>query len=222
MASHRWLAMIAPMLAGFVAAIALETSAGLLLYTADGFLPALTIILTVEVGALGLGIWCTPSASGSVSVEQLRVRWLFSLVVFALAAALAAGLSFMPDLAGSSVSQGVGLGFLGGLPLFSIGSLLGVMSNRDESGQALLPRVGRGSVLGAALGFFLAGSVLLPHAAPYTIYLVCLVLLSGGALFQGWVLDDGPTTVSLDEELSPLSAPAPLDEGPAPPSVDEV
>jgi len=208
MAARGRMGLIPPLLAGVVAAIALETSAGLLLYTANGFLPALTIILTVEVGALALGVWGVPSAAGSVSLEQLRFRWLACLVVFALAAALAAGLSYMPDLAGSALGQGVGLGFLGGLPLFSIGSLLGAMSSRDALGQSLLPKVGPPSVLGAALGFFLAGSVLLPHAAPYTIYLVCLVLLSGGALSQGWALDDG------------LHSP-PLDDGPHPGSGDE-
>ena len=201
MAIRGRMGLIPPMLAGFVAAIALETSAGVLLYTVDGFLPALTIILTVEVGALGLGVWGASSGIGGVSVEQLRLRWLFCLVVFALAAALAVGNTFMPELAGSGLGQGVGLGFLGGLPLFSLGSLLGAMNGPDGLGQPLLPRVGAPAILGAALGFFLAGSVLLPHAAPYTIYLVCLVLLSGGALFQGWALEDGLIPPSPDEDV---------------------
>ncbi len=131
-------------------------------------------------------------------VEQVRRRWLFCLVAFALAAALSAGFSFGGDLPGSGVGQGVGLGFLGGLPLFSIGSLLGSMGRRAERGWHPFPPVGPPAVLGAAIGFLLAGSVLLPHAAPYTLYLGCMVALSGGALLQGWVLDGYPSVEVLE------------------------
>jgi hypothetical protein len=178
----------------------METSASVLLYTAEGFLPALTIILAVEVGALGLGILGGPLVSGGGASEGLRVRWLFSLVVFALAAILAAGLSLMPSLSGSGLGQGVGLGFLGGLPLFSIGSLLGAMGGSENLRPQSARRVAVPAVFGAALGFLVSGSLLLPHAATYTIYLICLVLLSGGALLQG---------VLLDEVAEPEEAPGP-------------
>ncbi|MFH1764573.1 MAG: hypothetical protein ABIF09_10315 [Gemmatimonadota bacterium] len=197
----RVLELTPPFLAGLVAAVAMETSAGLLLYSDEGFLPALTLILTIEVGALGLGLWSGPLPVGGGVVEQVRRRWIFCLVAFALAAALSAGLSFMGDFPGSRIGQGVGLGFLGGLPLFSIGSLLGSMSRPDELGRPPFPLVGPPSALGGAIGFLLAGSVLLPHAAPYTLYLACMVALSGGALLQGWVLD-GRQSVEVLEILS--------------------
>ncbi len=192
------LGLLPPFVAGLVGAVALETSAGLLLYADEGFLPALTLILTIEMGALGLGLWSGPLPGGGGIVEQIRRRWLFCLIVFALAAALSAGLSFMGDLPGSGVGQGMGLGFLGGLPLFSVGSLLGAMSRTDEFGRRSLPRVGAPAVLGAAAGFFLAGGVFLPNVAPYTLYLICLVLLSGGALLQGWALDGRPMVEVLE------------------------
>jgi hypothetical protein len=47
-------------------------------------------------------------------------------------------------------------------------------------------------VLGGALGFLLAGTVLLPVLAPYTVFLACLAALSAGALLHGWVLDAQP------------------------------
>jgi len=185
-------------LVGVVAAVAVETSAGLLLYADEGLLPALTSILTVEVGALALGLWSSSLPLGGGVVEQIRRRWLFCLIAFALAAVLSAGLSFMGDLPGSGLGQGVGLGFLGGLPLFSIGSLLGAMSRPDDLGRPSLSLVGALSVLGAAIGFLLAGSVLLPNAAPYTLYLSCMVILSGGALLQGLVLDRRPSMEVLE------------------------
>lgn len=189
MNARRWLGLLPPMVAGMAGAIAVEASAGVLLYTADGLLPALTIILTIEVGALGLGIGGAPLPVRGGVVEQLRRRWMFSLIVFALAAGLSAGLSYLEGLSGSGIGQGIGLGFLGGLPLFSVGTVLGAMSRPDEGGRVSFHHVGASAVLGAALGFFLSGTLLLPNAAPYTLYLVCLVILSGGALLQGWVLD---------------------------------
>ena len=53
----RVLTLFPPLLAGFAAAVVVETSAGSLLYSGTGMLPALTLIITVEVGAVGLGLW---------------------------------------------------------------------------------------------------------------------------------------------------------------------
>jgi hypothetical protein len=180
-------------LAGMSGAVALETSAGLLLYTDRGLLPALTLVLTVEVGALGLGLWSGHLSLGRGAVEQVRGRWLLALVAFSLAAACSMGLGLQQGAPGTGMSLGLGLAFLGSLPLFSVGSLLGAMARRDDLDIAPVSTVGVPSVVGAALGFLLAGALLLPSAAPHTIYLACLVALSGGALLQGWVLDGRPT-----------------------------
>ncbi len=182
-----------PFLAGAAAAVALKTSAGLLLYTDQGLLPALTLVLTVEVGALGLGLWSGHISVGRGAVEQVRGRWLLALVAFSLAAAFSLGMSFQQAAASTGISQGLGLAFLGSLPLFSVGSLLGAMARTDDLELAPISTVGVPSILGAAAGFLIAGAVLLPNAAPHTIYLACLVALSGGALLQGWVLDGRPT-----------------------------
>jgi hypothetical protein len=197
-AQRRGFGFLPPFLVGLVAALVLETSAGLLLYADEGLLPALTLILTVELGALGLGLWSGSLPLGGGVVEQVRRRWLLSLFALAFAAALAAGLSFMGRLPGTAVGQGVGLGFLGALPLFFIGSLLGALSSPDEFGGRSLPTVGAPATLGAAVGFLLAGAFLLPNTAPYTLYLFCLVTLSGGALIQGWVMDGSPAVEVLE------------------------
>jgi hypothetical protein len=181
-----------------------ETSTGLLLYTENGFLPAITLILTIEMAALAFGLWGGSFPLGGGAVEQIRRGWLFSLVVFALAAALSAGMDFLGDGSGTRVSQGFGLGFLGGLPLFAIGSLLGAMGRAGQQGRSLeLPTLGAATLSGAAAGFLTAGLLLIPNAAPYSIYLFALVVLSGGALVQGWVLDGWP----LREVLEVISGP---------------
>ena len=79
--------MVPPLVVGASAAGAAEMSAGLLLYSAEGFLPALTLILTVETGAFALGLWSGSLQTQRGAVEGIRIRWLFSLVTFAVAAA---------------------------------------------------------------------------------------------------------------------------------------
>jgi hypothetical protein len=186
------------------AAVAVELSVGLLLYADEGLLPALTLILTVEIGALGLGLWTGSIPLFGGVVEQVRRRWLFCLVVFALAAAFSGVMGLLGDLPVTGLAQGLGLGFLGGLPLFSIGALLGAMRNRGEPGSGPAVVLGAPAVLGAAAGFWLAGIVLIPSVAPYSVYLFCLVLLSGGALLHGWVLDHFPVVDLLETRMGSL------------------
>ena len=185
------LELIPPLLVGASAAGAAEMSAGLLLYSAEGFLPALTLILTVETGAFALGLWSGSAPAGGGTVESLRRQWLFSLVTFAVAAVFSTGMTFLDNLLTGGLGQGLGLAFLGSLPLFALGSLLSGMA--DPSGPSPA-KVGLPSVVGVALGFLLTGAFFLPNMAPYTLYLLCLTALSGGALLHGWVLDSHPSS----------------------------
>jgi hypothetical protein len=177
---------------------AAEMSAGLLLYSTDGFLPALTLILTVETGALALGLWSGTVHFGDGVVEEVRRRWLFVMVSFALAAALSTGMTFVEELLTGGVGQGLGLAFLGSLPLFALGSLLGAMAQASGPGMLPAASIGVPSVMGVALGFLISGGLLLPNMAPYTVYLVFLTALSGGALLQGWVLEGRPSRQLLE------------------------
>jgi hypothetical protein len=190
--------MVPPLLVGASMAGAAEMSAGLLLYSTDGFLPALTLILTVETGALALGLWSGAVHLGEGVVEEVRRRWLFVMVSFALAAALSTGMTFVEELLTGGVGQGLGLAFLGSLPLFALGSLLGAMARPSGPGMLPAASVGVPAVVGVALGFLLSGWLLLPNMAPYTVYLVFLTALSGGALLQGWVLEARPTRQLLE------------------------
>ncbi len=189
----RW-AALPPFLAGAAAATAAEFSAGLLLFSEEGFLPALTLILTVETAALGLGLWTRPPALPGGEVEELRRGWLFSLVAFALASVFSAALVFPGNGSRTGIGQGLGLALLGSLPLFAVGSLLGAMGRWKGSEMAGV-EVGAPSVLGGALGFLLTGTIFLPSTAPCIAFLICLVALSGGALLHGWILDDRPVVL---------------------------
>jgi hypothetical protein len=192
------LTLFPPLLAGFAAAVAVETSAGSLLYSGTGMLPALGLIITVEVGAVGLGLWVGGEVAGGGLVEPIRRAWLFCLVAFAAGAVTSAGLTFVEGLAGTAVGQGLGLGLLGGVPAFAVGSLLGTMSRQEKGGGRPVPMVGSPAVLGASIGFLLSGGVLIPNVAPYTLFLLAVVVLSAGALIQGKVLDRWPIVTLLE------------------------
>lgn len=181
-----------PFLAGVAGATALEVSAGLLLYTDGGFLPALTLILTVDTLAFALGVWLGTGSKEGSAVEDLRWRWLFALVCFSGAALYSVGRQFLAGYAGTALSQGLGLALLGSLPLFALGSLLGAMSGMGSGPDGPPRSVGGPALAGAAAGFLLTGTVLAPGVEPVSAYLLCIVLLSGGALLQGRVLDRGP------------------------------
>jgi hypothetical protein len=190
-------------LVGVAGAAAGEVSVGFLLFADEGLLQALTLILTVEMGALGLGLWSGAATMGESQVEHIRRRWLFCVVVFAFGAAVAGGLGVARDLSSTGVGQGLGLGFLGGLPLFAVGALLGSMSHATGNTDAPNPAVGPAAVLGAAFGFLLAGTFFIPNSAPYFIFLASLILLSGGALLHGWILDGWPLVEELEAGSSP-------------------
>jgi len=202
-AGTRRLRFLPPFLTGLAAAVTLETSTGLLLYADAGLLPALTMILTVEVGSLGLGVWVGPMTTSGGIVDQVRRRWLFCLVSFAVASALSAGMTFVDGLAGTGLGQGLGLALLGSLPLFAIGALLGIMNRTDGFGARPLAPIGGPAVLGAAAGFLVTGVMLIPNAAAYTLYLLALALLSAGALSQGRLLESWVIVSTLESVTGP-------------------
>lgn len=185
-------------------AVTVEVSAGLLLYSEAGFLPALTLVLTVECAAAALGLWSGSLGAKGGTVEHVRRRWFFALVAFAIAAVLSGGRSLWAENANGALAQGAGLAFLGTLPIFALGSLLGAMARRDGPGGFPLARVGIPAVVGMASGFLLTGTVLVPYLAPYSIFLSCMVVLSAGALLQGWILDRRIAVMVRAERQTPL------------------
>ena len=56
------------------------------------------------------------------------------------------------------------------------------------------------AIAGAAIGFLLTGALFLPNMAPYTLYLLCLSALSGGAILQGWSIESQQLDESRDED----------------------
>jgi hypothetical protein len=118
--------------------------------------------------------------------ERLRRRWMLVMFSFAGGSAVSGVWSVQGGLAASATTQGLGLGLLAALPLYSCGALLGGMSAPRLS--HVRGPVGSAAAAGAALGTILAGYVLAALLLPLSIYAFCLVLLSGAAVVHGWVI----------------------------------
>lgn len=182
----RWLP---PFVVGVSAATGAEVSVGLLLYGGPGLVRSLTTVLAVEAAALGVGLWTAPAARPDL-VDTLRRRWLFCMVAFIVATLFAAFWSVVEAVGGTALGQGLGLAFLAALPLYAAGGVIGTMgavADSDREGGAR--GVGGTAALGAALGFAATGASLPQAFTPASLLMVCLVLLSGGGLVYGSVLE---------------------------------
>jgi hypothetical protein len=192
---------IPPFLLGVSLAASSELAAGLLLYTGEGMIRALSVILSILLASLGIGIWSGMQEEGPV-VPLLRKRWLFVFLAYVLAAVYAAGWGFLGEGEARGLSQGLGLAVLGALPVYAGGSLLAVMSrearNRTGHGAAPFALAALGGGAGSLLVGLFAGSRIIPPS----FLLLCLVLLSGGSFVEALGLARlGPAPV---EEGDPL------------------
>lgn len=182
----RWLP---PFVVGVSAATAAEIAAGLLLYMGPGMMRSLTLVLAVQAGALGVGLWNRPE-TGAVAVSSIRRRWLLCMVVYLGATLFSVSWSLIQEMGSTALTQGLGLAFLSALPLYACGSVLGAMASAaatEPSGR--LSNIGAPAALGAAFGFVATGVSLPQVLTPASLFLVCLVLLSAGGLVYGSVLD---------------------------------
>ena len=175
----------------FVAGVAAGASGtiavALLLYSGEGLLRSLTLIVAIELGAFGLGLGVTgPPREWAHAVESLRRRWLFALVVFLAAAGFTLAWSLFAGFGATPVTQALGLALLAGLPLYACGHLLrAICAVRAMAGLTGDPAF---ASLGAATGVSVTGLGALSSVGVPSFVLFLLVILSGAALLQGWVL----------------------------------
>ncbi len=173
---------------GFGAGASGTVAVALLLYSGAGMLRSLTLIVMTELGAFGLGLGLRePPSEWSRAVESLRRRWRFALMAFLAAAAFTLAWALSSGFGASRLTQALGLALLAGLPLYACGRLLGgIDAARRTAG---LPGSGAFAALGAALGVLVTGLGAIYGAGVPSFVLFLLVLLSGTARLQGWILE---------------------------------
>jgi hypothetical protein len=188
--------------AGFAAGASGTVAVALLLYSGEGLLRSLTLIVAIELGAFGVGLGIgEPPREWSNAVESLRRRWLFALVAFLAAAGFALAWAFFAGFGASPITQGLGLALLAGFPLYAGGRLLrGISTVRMMAG---LTGDGALASLGAAAGVLITGIGALSGVGVPSFALFLLVILSGAALLQGWVLQPLEERVAAVEVAEP-------------------
>jgi hypothetical protein len=202
-----------PFVIGLAAATVGEVAVGLLLYSGEGLMRALVIILATEIGALALGLMSAPEMDYPNLVDALRRRWIACLVVFMIATGFATFWSFRQGAEITAVSQALGLALLGGLPLYAAGNLLGAMASLRARLGGIGPRIGASGAFGAAIGIMVAGYGVPRLSAP-SVLLFLMVLLSGGALIQGVGLVVVPREMAGESSTASVSPEPVEDAGP--------
>lgn len=195
-----WSRALPPFILGGGLASAALTSVGLLLYGGPGLLRALSVVLATLLGALATGLVAGARSARHGPVEPLRRWWLLTLVAFTFGALFAAGWDALGGFGAGALSQGIGLSFLGALPLFAGGAVLGSLGCLEGETGREGPGVAAPALLGAGLGVLLLGFVLFPSVSPTGTLLLWLVALSGAAMTQGWVLSSVPYVEPLSRE----------------------
>jgi hypothetical protein len=176
----------------FVTGAALATTAtvavALLLYSGEGMLKSLILIVAFELGALGLGLGITVPTTRGEALVSLRRRWLSVLVAFLAASIFVLAWLFKAGFGARAGTQALGLALLAGLPLYMGGQLL-VAISADESGRGG-GGVGAFATLGACAGVLVTGLSGLGRVGVPSLMFFMLMALSGAALVQGWLLRD--------------------------------
>lgn len=185
---------------GAASATTATVAVALLLYSGEGMLRSLILIVAFELAALGLGLGfgvAVPTTRAEALVS-LRRRWLSVLVAFLAASIFVLAWLFKAGFGARAGTQALGLALLAGLPLYMGGQLLAAIS-ADESGRGG-GGVGAFATLGACAGVLVTGLSGLGRVGVPSLMFFMLMALSGAALVQGWLLRDEASPAAVGRE----------------------
>jgi hypothetical protein len=156
-----------PFFLGLGCAVAAEMAHGLLLYSTEGFLEALTIVLAVQFGAFGIGVATRPASDA----RSRTWRWLIGAGGLAVAGVAAFVWSIANGVAEVPGARGTTLVVFGALPMYGFGLVFGGLRThlRGDDGRMWPGRhraAAAPAFTGAALGVVLVGVLLLPRLTP--------------------------------------------------------
>jgi len=175
-----------PFLLGMGAIVAAEMALGLLLYSAEGFFPALTLVLMIELAALTAGVATRPS-----SPEASRTwRWMIAAGSLTVAGTAALVWSLAGEIPDGAPSRGAAVAVFAALPMYGFGLVFaGVRTHlRGDDGRRWPGRarpIGGATLFGATIGVVVFGRVLLPRLTPLSVYMFSLLCLATAAMIEG-------------------------------------
>ncbi len=182
----RPLEVVPPFLLGMGTAVSAEMALGLLLYSAEGFFPALTLILMIELAALTAGVATRPA-----SPDTSRTwRWMIAAGSLFIAGTAALFWSVARDVPGGAAPRGIVLAVFAALPMYGFGLVLSGLRThlRGADGRRWPGRprpIGGAILLGATLGVLIFGQVLLPRFTPLSVYMFSLLCVASSAMLEG-------------------------------------
>jgi hypothetical protein len=177
--------LLPPFLLGMGCAVSAEMALGLLLYSGNGLMSALTLVVMVQLGALAVGIASRPSSPDAPRTW----RWLVAALALLAAGVLALLWSLSRELPQALVSRGVTLVVFAAAPMYGFGLVLGGIQAhlRGTDGRPWPGRrraVGGPALFGATLGVVMVGMVLLPRFTPLSVYMFSLLCLASAAMLE--------------------------------------
>lgn len=198
-------------LVGFALGVTLFAGGALVLFDAQGLLPATAGLVATFSVALAAGLWAgVPAADQEPSVH---VRWLAAGLSVGAAGIYATVLDVLGTLGRPGAVQVLALLFLVALPAYGVGFLLPPLmawaeeveeaAGGDDPGRRPLGVVLLGVLAGLAVGALLAGLVLVPKVDAGPLLLATAALLTSPILLP-WGPASGPEEEVLHEAETPF------------------
>ena len=178
---------------GMAVAVAVATSAGVLLYDSQGLLRAAAVLLGVSAVSLATGLWMGVADQDEEDVPSAARGWVGFLVALLMGAGFTALWEAMDGFEGTAAAQGLGLAFTAALPAYFSGGVWSRLGSFAGSlGTGVRGQVVVGGLLGVGAGTSLALTLLGRPVLAVTAFLGATVLASAGARCQGWIFDRVP------------------------------
>jgi SAM-dependent methyltransferase len=198
-------------LVGLALSVTLFGGGALVLFNAQGLLPAMAGLVGTFAVALAAGIWAGVPAPGRE--YSLHGRWLFAGLSVGAAGVYATGLEILTALGRSGGMRALGLLFLVALPAYAVGFLFPPLlewaerfaPHEEEEGHRPVGALVFGFLVGMAAGALLAGLVLVPHVDAGPLLLGSAALLTS-PVFLPWGPPAGVEEHLLDEVETPFGA----------------
>jgi NAD(P)-dependent dehydrogenase (short-subunit alcohol dehydrogenase family) len=154
-------------------ASALTAGTALLLYTGEGFLKTVGVLLAIAIGAVGAGYW-----AGDESSASTRGRLVMNSAALLVACIFAAKWSLSPNLRASPFGGSLAVLFVLALPGYAAGASFASIARHTLSDDPVTQ-----ALIGAALGCVLTTVLLVPRLDAWGVYFVASSLLLPSALF---------------------------------------
>jgi NAD(P)-dependent dehydrogenase (short-subunit alcohol dehydrogenase family) len=177
---------VAALAAGATIGAAIAAGTALLLYTGQGFLRAVGLLISSSIMAVAAGVWAGAPDDESLLPPQTRGRWLAVVLSLLAAGVFSSAWSTRAALRELAFGGALAVLLLLALPAYTVGALLSGIQAREQhgSGRDDIGGLAATALAGAAFGVLLATTILIQNLEPYGIYYGAAALLALAAMME--------------------------------------